>query len=135
MPVNCLNLNSAVEIANARNIVIRKWLQHTSTTAPPLNLRRTAVFRLKGTRFDHFWDMGPKEKLKSGKQKVEIPMKSSKGHFCSHFPCIWRGYRRLAGNTLPRERIPFDETFALSGPAPKAFGAGATWTVALPIFY
>ena len=76
--MNCLNLNSAVEIANARNIVIRKWLQHTSSTAPQLNLRRTAVFRLKGTRFDHFWAMGPKEKLKSGKQKVEIPMKTSR---------------------------------------------------------
>ena len=35
---------------------------------------------------------GPNEKLKSGKQKVEIPMKSSKGHFCSHFSCIWRGF-------------------------------------------
>jgi len=35
---------------------------------------------LKGTCFDHFWDLGPKskadQKLKSGKQKVEITMKS-----------------------------------------------------------
>jgi hypothetical protein len=29
--------------------------------------------------FIHNWDMGPNEKLKSGKQKVEITMKSKVG--------------------------------------------------------
>ena len=33
-----------------------------------------------------------------------------------------------------RKNTNFGETFALSGPAPKAFGAEATVTVALPIF-
>jgi hypothetical protein len=42
-----------------------------------------------------------------------------------------RSFRPLAENIPTRERTPFGETFALSGPAPKAFGAGATVTVAL----
>ena len=29
-------------------------------------------------------------------------IQSSRSRFCSHFPCIWRGFRPLAGNILPR---------------------------------
>jgi hypothetical protein len=98
-----LNLNSAVEIANARNIVIRKWLQHTSSTAPQLNLRRTAVFRLKGTRFDHFWDMGPNRKAEIGKAESRNPNEIiKKPASVPTFLVFGAGFRPLAGNTLSR---------------------------------